>query len=279
MTGRFFFLSSRIYFGISVLFADNFDPQVKAVMMSQFLILRIQRFNSDRDPPQWTETFHVETRQGMNLLEALLKIQDEQDGTLALRYSCRGAVCGSCAMRVDGKVVLACRTHVENLLKRTVLIEPLPYFPVIRDLIVNMSIFFQHYLEIEPTLQGKPNPPQLEYLMREDERKEIDPYIQCILCGICFGVCPAFNRDSLFLGPAVLAKAYRFFADSRDKRDRGMLKKINGQKGVWGCNTVFQCVKACPKDVPPTHAIVKMRREILKSHFTSFISRLRSLIS
>ena len=245
----------------------------------RLLTLKIKRFHKEKDPPQWTETFHVETRKGMNLLEALLKIQDEQDGTLALRYSCRGAVCGSCAMRVDGKVVLACRTHAEDLLKKTVLIEPLPYFPVIRDLIVDMSALFEHYRKIEPYLQGKPNPPQLEYLMREDERKEIDPYIQCILCGICFGVCPAFNRDSQFLGPAVLAKAYRFFADSRDERDRKILKKINDQKGVWGCNTVFQCVKACPKDVPPTHAIVKMRREILKSRIRFFLKYLMPLVS
>ena len=245
----------------------------------RLLSVQIKRFHKEKDPPEWIETFQVETRKGMNLLEALLKIQDEQDGTLALRYSCRGAVCGSCAMRVDRKVVLACRTHVEDLLGKNALIEPLPYFPIIRDLIVDMSSFFQHYREIEPYLHGKPVAQASEYLMHEDERKEIDPYIQCILCGICFGVCPAFHRDSRFLGPAMLAKAYRFLADSRDKRDEEVLKKVNNQKGVWGCNTVFQCVRVCPKEVPPTHAIVKMRREILRSRFTSFISRLRSLMS
>ncbi len=245
----------------------------------RLLSLRIKRFQKEKDPPHWTETFQVEIRKGMNLLEALIKIQDEQDGTLAIRYSCRGAVCGSCAMSVDGSVVLACRTHVEDLLGKTVLIEPLPYFPVIRDLIVDMSTFFENYRRIEPCLHGKSVAPNSEYLMGEDERKEIDPYIQCILCGICFGVCPAFKRDSRFLGPAMLAKAYRFFADSRDKRNKEILNKVNNQNGVWGCNTVFQCVRVCPKEVPPTHAIVKMRREILKSRFASFISHLRSLIS
>ena len=248
-------------------------------MNSQFLTLRIKRFHKEKDPPYWIETFHLGIRKGMNLLEALIKIQDEQDGTLAIRYSCRGAVCGSCAMKVNDKVVLACRTHVEDLLGKTVLIEPLPYFPVIRDLIVDMSTFFENYRRIEPYLQGKSVSSDSEYVMSEDERKEIDPYIQCILCGICFGVCPAFNRDSRFLGPAMLAKAYRFFADSRDKREEEILKKVNDQNGVWGCNTVFRCVKVCPKEVPPTHGIVKMRTEILKSGFTSFISRLRSLIS
>jgi succinate dehydrogenase / fumarate reductase iron-sulfur subunit len=214
----------------------------------------------------------------MNLLEALIKIQDEQDGTLAFRYSCRGAVCGSCAMRVNGKVVLACRTHVEDLLGKNALIEPLPYFPIIRDLIVDMSSFFQHYREIEPYLHGKPVAQASEYLMHEDERKEIDPYIQCILCGICFGVCPAFKRDSRFLGPAMLAKAYRFLRDSRDRRGKKILAQVNKQEGVWGCNTVFQCVSVCPKEVPPTHAIVKMRREILRSRIGSFLKHFLSLI-
>jgi succinate dehydrogenase / fumarate reductase iron-sulfur subunit len=248
-------------------------------MSSQFLTVRIKRLHREKDPSEWVETFTVEARKGMNLLEALIKIQDEQDETLALRYSCRGAVCGSCAMKVNHRVVLACRTHIEDLLGTKVLIEPLPYFPIIRDLIVNMSAFFENYHEIEPYLHGKSVSSDSEYSMSEDERKQIDPYIQCILCGICFGVCPAFSRDSHFLGPAMLAKAYRFFADSRDKREEEILKKVNDQNGVWGCNTVFQCVKACPKEVPPTHGILKMRREILRLRLTSFLSRLRSLIS
>jgi succinate dehydrogenase / fumarate reductase iron-sulfur subunit len=213
----------------------------------------------------------------MNLLEALLYIQDQQDGTLSFRYSCRGAVCGSCAMRVNGKDVLACRTHVEDLLEAPAFIEPLPLFPVIRDLIVNMSTFFDHYRKIEPYLQGKPIVPQMEYLMEEGERKEIDPYVNCILCGICFGTCPAFKNDTTFLGPAILAKAYRFLADPRDRRMEEILKAANTQQGVWGCKTVFNCVKVCPKEVPPTHGIVKMRGRILKHRFVSIVSRLSSL--
>jgi succinate dehydrogenase / fumarate reductase, iron-sulfur subunit len=249
------------------------------VQSSKFkgLTLRIKRFQREKDPPQWIETFQVEPKKGMNLLEGLLRIQDEQDGTLSSRYSCRGAVCGSCAMQVNGKLILACRTSVENLLGKPVFIEPLPYFPVIRDLIVDMSIFFDHYRKIEPYLHGKPVSSHLEYIMEEKERKEIDPYIQCILCGICFGSCPAFIRDPQFLGPAMLAKAYRFLADSRDYRFEEILGDVNDHKGVWGCNTVFQCVKVCPKEVPPTDAIVKMRGKILKYRLTSLFSRFLSL--
>jgi succinate dehydrogenase / fumarate reductase iron-sulfur subunit len=246
-------------------------------MNSHLLTLRIKRFHKEKDPQQWIETFQVETRKEMNLLEALLRIQDEQDGTLAFRFSCRGAVCGSCAMRVNGKDVLACRTHVEDLLEKPALIGPLPLFPVIRDLIVDMSTFFNHYRKIEPYLHGKPISPHTEYTMKEDERKEIDPYIQCILCGICFGTCPAFEKDLQFLGPAMLAKAYRFLVDSRDRRNEEILKAMDDQRGMWGCKTVFNCVKVCPKEVPPTHAIIKMRGGILKYRIASLFSQFSSL--
>jgi succinate dehydrogenase / fumarate reductase, iron-sulfur subunit len=241
------------------------------------LTLKIKRFHEEKDPQQWIETFQVGTRKGMNLLEALLRIQEEQDGTLAFRYSCRGAVCGSCAMKVNGKLVLACRTQVESLLEKPAFIEPLPTLPMIRDLIVDMSSFFNHYRKIEPYLHGKPISPQTEYIMNEDERKEIDPYIQCILCGICFGSCPAFEKDPQFIGPAMLAKAYRFLADPRDRRNEEILKMMDGQRGVWGCKTVFNCLKVCPKEVPPTYAIVKMRGRILRFRLASIVSRLSSL--
>ncbi len=215
----------------------------------------------------------------MNLLEALLRIQDEHDGTLSFRYSCRGAVCGSCAMLVNGQLLLACRTPVESLLGKPILMKPLPHFPVIRDLIVDLSSFFDHYGKMELRLQGKPIRTPREYIMNEDERREIDPYVNCILCGICYGACPAFGRDSQFMGPAILAKVYRFLADPRDSRGEEILEAVDGQSGVWGCNTVFQCVRVCPKQVPPTHGIVKMRRRILRYRLSSLLSRLSSLAS
>jgi len=241
------------------------------------LTLRIKRFHKEKNPPRWVETFRVEIRKGMNLLEALLRIQDEQDETLSFRYSCRGAVCGSCAMRVNGKDVLACRTHVEDLSEKPALVEPLPLFPVIRDLVVDLKTFFDHYRKIEPYLHGKPISRESEYVMEEKKRKEIDPYVSCILCGICFGTCPGFEKDTEFLGPAILAKAYRFLADPRDRRKEEILSAVNRQQGVWGCKTVFNCVRVCPKQVPPTHGIVKMRHKILRSRLASVASRLSSL--
>jgi succinate dehydrogenase / fumarate reductase, iron-sulfur subunit len=245
-------------------------------MKPDLLTLKIKRFQAEREPQCWIETFSLESRKGMNLMEALLRVQDEQDGTLSFRYSCRGAVCGSCAMKVNGNVVLACRTQVEDFLGKPAFIEPLPYFPVLRDLIVDMSTFFAHYREIEPFLHGKPVPSHQEYFMNEEKRKEIDPYINCILCGICFGVCPAFERDPQYSGPAMLAKAYRFLLDPRDKRSKEILELVDNHAGVWGCNTVFRCVKVCPKEVPPTPAILKMRRKILRYRLRSVFPSLSS---
>lgn len=240
----------------------------------RLLTLKIQRFHKEKEPVRWIQTYELEPRKGMNLLEALLRIQDENDGSLAFRYSCRGAACGSCAMRVNGENVLACRTSVQGLPRKPVMIEPLPYFPVIRDLIVDMSAFFEAYRRIKPYLNPVSPAPEREYLMDESKRKEIDPYVNCILCGICFGSCPAFNLDKEFLGPAMLAKAYRFFLDPRDRRTGEVLDTVDGPRGVWACKTVFNCVKVCPKDVPPTNAIVKMRGQLLKFRFLSTVRRI-----
>jgi succinate dehydrogenase / fumarate reductase iron-sulfur subunit len=179
-------------------------------------------------------------------------------------------------MRVDGKVVLACRTHVADLVGRPILIEPLPYFPVIRDLLVDMSSFFARYREIKPFLHPKEAAGSRETLMDERQRKVIDPYVNCILCGICFGSCPAFRLDPSFLGPAMLAKAFRFFLDPRDGRGDKILETVNRSRtGVWACKTVFNCVRVCPKDVPPTRAIVEMRGNILRNRLRSLCSRLK----
>jgi len=245
-------------------------------MKPNLLTLKIARYNPDRSPPKWLETFSVEYRKGMNLLEALLRIQDEQDGTLSFRYSCRGAVCGSCAIKVNGSVLLACRAHVEDFLDKPALISPLPYFPVLRDLMVDMSAFFARHKEIEPWLHGEPVSSNEEYSMDARREGAIEPYINCILCGICFGVCPAFERDPRYSGPAMLAKAYRFFLDPRDKRSEEILNGVDRQTGVWGCNTVFNCVKACPKEVPPTHSILELRRKILKKRLASVLPFLSS---
>ncbi len=223
----------------------------------------------------------------MSVLEALFQIQDEQDSSLAFRYSCRGAVCGSCAMLINRKQRLACRTQVSEIagervlspkaygpvaipLVKTgadILVEPLPNLPVIRDLIVDMEPFFEHYLEIKPWLEGAGE----EKPMSQDDVKKVDRYAACILCGICYGACPVASRDKGFLGPAALAKAWRFYADSRYKNADAMLMRAGSKHGAFSCDEVYRCVEVCPKKVPPTNAITGFMRKIIIHRFKSML--------
>lgn len=222
------------------------------------------------------ETFKIEITEGMNLLEALFKIRDEQDSSLGFRYSCRGAVCGSCGMNLNGQPILACRTMLEKLKGDIFLLEPLSNLPVIYDLMVDMSIFFQYYKDINPYIsnQNVP-PPSCEYKLDEEKRKLLDPYIQCIHCGICYARCPAFGRNKNFLGPAIFSKAYRFYGDPRNERFKEIIPKVNNMNGVWGCNTVFKCEKVCPKGVPSTHGILNLRKGILVTQVNFIQNRLK----
>lgn len=241
--------------------------------------------------------FEVRLREGMTVLEGLFQIQDEQDGSLAFRYSCRGAVCGSCAMRINKVVRLACRTQINTVLGEkvvdiesrgvlgkpvvfsagdTILIEPLPNLPVVRDLIVDMSRFYEHYRSIKPYFTPAENLSTTgagEYVMSPEEEQRIDGYVNCILCAACHGVCPVVARDGDYLGPAALAKTWRFYDDSRcgDKKQR--LEQVNSEHGIWGCDLVYRCVKVCPKKVPPTLAITGLRRQAIKTGIKKIIKK------
>ena len=235
------------------------------------------------------DVFHVEEREGMTVLEALFAIKEELDGTLAFRYSCRGAVCGSCAVLINGFPRLACRTQVREVMgggrvfaldvrgplalprvRKTepgeVLVEPLPGFKVIKDLVVDIKGFFNAYKEITPWFRdGAPG--EGESRMSQRERERVEPYTNCILCGLCYSACPVQKRDPEFLGPASLAKAWRFISDPRFKeRDKAeILEKVDSPRGVWGCDTVYMCTDVCPKKVPPTQGITSIRRQLLKN--------------
>jgi succinate dehydrogenase / fumarate reductase iron-sulfur subunit len=237
------------------------------------------RFRIKRSPGESSrfDIFEVKVMSGMSVLEALFQIQDEQDSSLAFRYSCRGAVCGSCAMLINKKPRLACRTQVleiadEKVLSPAVygpvavptikigediLIEPLPNLPVIKDLIVDWEPFFEHYRGIRPWFEVTTE----NAMMSQSDVKKVDRYAACILCGLCFSACPAVSRDKKYAGPASLAKAWRFYADTRFKNSEEMLKRVEG--AVWKCDEVYRCVEVCPKKVPPTNAITGFMRRIM----------------
>ncbi len=228
-----------------------------------FKILRYDAKEAKKEP--CFESYKIKVIPGLTVLAMLLRIRDEIDGTLSFRCSCRSAICGSCAMVINGKIDLACRTQVATFDTDTIILEPLPNFEVIKDLVVDMTPFWQMYEKIQPYLIRKSATPEKEVLQNEKDRKKIDQFVNCILCACCYGACPVLNRDAQYVGPAALAKLQRFSSDSRDERSAKALDAFNNEKGVWGCDTVFRCIDACPKDVRPTDGIVGLRKTMLKN--------------
>jgi len=218
-------------------------------------------------------TYEVEVVPGMSILSALLKIRDEMDGGLSFRCSCRSAVCGSCAMAMNGKIELACRTQVAALGSKVIIVEPLPNFEIIKDLVVDMDPFWAKYEQIKPWLIRKTLPAGTEIRQSEAERSRIDQFVNCILCAACYGACAVLARDPAYLGPAALAKLERFVLDSRDERPPSALAAIDSEQGVWGCDTLLACIEACPKEVRPTDAIVGLRKSLVKQKFKQLLGK------
>ena len=234
-------------------------------MNTQQHTFKVQRFDPKRDDAPYYQEYALAVPEGMTVLEALLRIQADQDGSLAFRYACRGAVCGSCAMVINGQVDLACRTQVRGLGKETITVEPLRNLPLLKDLVVDMEPFFEHNLAIQPWLQPAGPDPERERLVDPVQWAEAEPSTNCILCASCQSVCPAAERDPQYLGPAALAKHYRFLADVRDGADEARLALVDSEQGVWGCDMVWNCVEVCPKGVPPTQGIGKTRARIRRA--------------
>jgi succinate dehydrogenase / fumarate reductase iron-sulfur subunit len=172
-------------------------------------------------------------------------------------------------MSVNGSLILACKTLLSALPPGIIIVEPLPNLEIQKDLVVDMEPFWKAYEEIEPWLQAEGLSPEKEYKISEEERSRIDQFVNCILCACCYGACPVIGRDAEYLGPAALAKLYRFVGDVRDRRDHTRLKEIDRQQGVWGCDTVFRCIDACPKEVRPADGIAALRRTLVTRKFGS----------
>lgn len=227
-----------------------------------FKILRYDAKEPETEP--FFETYRIKVLTGLTVLGVLLRIRDEIDGTLSFRSSCRSAVCGSCAMVINGKIDLACRTQVATFGSNTIVLEPLPNFEIIKDLVVDMTPFWNMYEKIKPYLIRTSADPEKEIEQSEEERSRIDQFVNCILCASCYGACPVLARDPEYAGPAALAKLERFALDSRDERPASALDAVNDEKGVWGCDTILRCIEACPKDVRPTDSIVSLRKKLIK---------------
>lgn len=200
------------------------------------------------------------------LLDAILRIK-MQDDSLTIRRSCREGVCGSDAMNINGRNGLACITSIRDL-KEPVVLRPLPSFPVIRDLVVDMTQFFKQYHSVTPYLINYDPPPEKERLQSPEQRDELDGLYECILCACCSSQCPSFwwNPDK-FVGPAGLLQAYRFIADSRDQATDERLDDLNDAYRLFRCRTIMNCSEVCPKGLEPSRAIEKIRLQLSKKSF------------
>jgi succinate dehydrogenase / fumarate reductase, iron-sulfur subunit len=219
------------------------------------------RFSPEADKESHFDKYEVPAREGMTVLDGLLHILDNVDPTLSFRFACREGVCGSCAMFVNGSYRLACQTQLKDLKSDRIVVQPLPNFPIIKDLVVDLTAFFEKVEKVMPYLSAASAPPEKERLQSQEQRQRIDEVIDCILCAACQSACPQGWTDKNFLGPAVLVKAYRFIGDSRDESAKERLKLVAGEDGVWRCHAVFNCVEACPKKINQTVAISALKRK------------------
>ena len=224
----------------------------------------IYRYNPEVDRQPYMQTYDLAIDPGGKmLLDAILLIK-EMDETLSLRRSCREGVCGSDAMNINGRNGLACVTPLSDL-KEPVTLRPLPGMPVIRDLIVDLSLFFKQYRSIKPYLINHDPEPEIERLQSPEERAELDGLYECILCACCSTACPSFwwNPDK-FVGPAGLLQAYRFIADSRDQDTNSRLDNLEDPYRLFRCHSIMNCVEVCPKNLNPTRAIGKIKALLVK---------------
>jgi succinate dehydrogenase / fumarate reductase iron-sulfur subunit len=225
----------------------------------------IYRYDPDKDERPYMQKIEVELEPtDKMLLDAILRIKNDMDDSLALRRSCREGVCGSDAMNINGKNGLACTTNMRDL-KEPVVLRPLPGLPVIRDLIVDMTHFFDQYHSVKPFLINDAPPPEKERLQTPEAREELDGLYECILCACYSTSCPSFwwNPDK-FVGPAGLLQAYRFIADSRDEATGERLDNLEDPYRLFRCHTIMNCTDVCPKGLNPSHAIGKIKEMLVR---------------
>ena len=213
-----------------------------------------------------TDTFQVSLEERMTVLDALFRIQREQDPSLAIRCSCRLGMCGTCAMYIDRVPRLACRTRVKTLPSKTVTVEPLPNLPVIKDLVVSLEPFFEQWKKVLPSLHPIDQdsqelariPAKSEYARHTPRKRD------CITCGACFSACGIRGSNSGYLGPAAINKAFLRLMDPRDGAKKQRLQILNEEyQGIWRCHTQFNCTGVCPKGINLTDTIVRLKRAML----------------
>ncbi len=224
--------------------------------------IRIKRFQPERSPQPYWEDFTMRAEPTDRLVDVMQRIKWEVDGTLTFRRSCVHGVCGSDAMRINGRNRLACKVLMQDLGSR-VTVEPMLGYPVIRDMVVDMDPFFAKYEKVKPYLINDEPVPATERLQSPEDRERYDDTTKCILCGACTGSCPSVWANREWVGPASIVNAHRFIFDSRDRAAAERLNILSDRNGVWRCRTIFNCTEACPRGIRVTDAIEEVKRAIM----------------
>jgi succinate dehydrogenase / fumarate reductase iron-sulfur subunit len=244
----------------------------EAVKPPQPFTLRLRRFNPESgDAPYWEE-HTVELEPHRSVLEGILQAKARFDGSIGIRCSCRAAICGSCGVRINGQPGLACHTHLDRALGSSrdgvIEVEPMGNMPVIKDLIVDMdAVHWKKIQRVTPWLINQQPIPEREYLVPREAMVDVTQSMACIQCGACVSDCLSMEVDPLFVGPAALAKSYRFVGDPRDAQQYERLKDLaEDPHGMYDCTHCFKCIDACPKGVAPMSQIMRLRRRAGSDH-------------
>jgi succinate dehydrogenase / fumarate reductase iron-sulfur subunit len=243
--------------------AATSDPEFMTITV------QVKRYDPEAEETRWDE-WQVQALPTWRILDALHEIKWNLDGSLTFRRSCAHGVCGSDAMRINGRNRLACKSLVKDLVvfdkngvAKPITVEPIQGLPVVKDLVVDMDPFLQAYRDVKPFLIARGNEPTKERLQSQKDRDRFDDTTKCILCAACTTSCPVFWTDGQYFGPAAIVNAHRFIFDSRDDAAEERLEILNEREGVWRCRTTFNCTEACPRGIQITQAIAEVKRALI----------------
>jgi fumarate reductase iron-sulfur subunit len=241
--------------------------------MADTITLEVARYSPERDTKPAFQRYQAPFRKDWVVLDALNYIKDKVDGSLSFRWSCRMGVCGSCGMMVNGVPKLTCATFLTAYAPGPVRVEPLQYFPVVRDLVVEITDFLEKLKKVKPWMIRQDEKPlsEGEYRQTPEELEAYKQYSMCINCTLCYAACPVYGLDPLFVGPAAIALAQRYNLDSRDQGAAERLDILAQHNAIWGCTFVGECTKVCPKNVDPAGAIQRYK-------LTTVIEEIKSLL-
>lgn len=228
------------------------------------ILFKVKRYDPETQESQW-QSYPIPLRSGMTVLEGLWYIVKHIDGSLSFRYSCRGAVCGSCAMMINETITLACHTQIASLASDEIRIEPLPRMKVIKDLVCDLELFLERYRALEPYLVNDSDHDR-ELIQSPKARSAIFHSVKCILCTSCHAACPLTGVDKDYLGPALLTAAQRFAFDDRNDNKDKMLARAEKSDGSQSCWTISRCTETCPKEIGPSHRITEIKRAVRKKY-------------